>query len=115
MSKEIIKSALSIRQPYAELIMQGKKKIEYRTVKTKKLKERIYIYASLTPGWTEDWEKINLKPGDLPIGVLIGTVEIVDCQGVKGDYEWILANPSHLEEFLKPENQPQPIFFKPFK
>ena len=106
-------SALSVRQPYAELIMRGEKKIEYRTQITHK-RGQIYIYASKTLGYPEDFENLKLQPGDLPTGVLIGTVEITDCTGRPGDYEWHLANPERLHELIKPERHPQPSWFKPF-
>ncbi len=106
-------SALSVRQPYAELIMRGEKKIEYRSQITHK-RGRIYIYASKTPGYSEDFEDLNLQPDDLPAGVLIGTVEVTDCTGRTGDYEWHLANPQRLPELIKPERHPQPSWFKPF-
>jgi predicted transcriptional regulator len=38
--------ALSIRQPYAELILRGIKTIEYRTRATRIVGERFYIYAA---------------------------------------------------------------------
>jgi len=38
--------ALSIRQPYAELILRGIKTVEYRTRSTRIIGERLYIYAS---------------------------------------------------------------------
>jgi ASC-1-like (ASCH) protein len=39
--------ALSIREPYVELILQGRKRIEYRTMNVKKmLGERSYLDAS---------------------------------------------------------------------
>lgn len=38
--------ALSIRQPYAEEILQGIKTIEYRPNPTKKIGERFFIYAA---------------------------------------------------------------------
>ncbi len=38
--------ALSIRQPYAELILRGIKRIEYRSRATKIIGERFWIYAS---------------------------------------------------------------------
>ena len=38
--------ALSIRQPYAELILRGIKRIEYRSRPTRILGERFHIYAS---------------------------------------------------------------------
>lgn len=39
--------ALSIRQPYAELILQGIKTAEYRTQRTNIIGERFHIYAPL--------------------------------------------------------------------
>jgi predicted transcriptional regulator len=41
--------ALSIRQPYAELILRGLKPIEFRSRPTKIIGERFYIYASKKP------------------------------------------------------------------
>ena len=38
--------ALSIRQPYAELILRGIKTVEYRSRRTRIIGERFYIYAS---------------------------------------------------------------------
>ena len=38
--------ALSIRQPYAELILRGIKPIEFRSRRTSIIGERFYIYAS---------------------------------------------------------------------
>lgn len=105
--------ALSVCQPFAEQIMRGTKKIEYRSVLTK-IQERVYIYASKTPRPIEDWEELNMQPGDLPTGVLIGTVEIIGCTGRRGDYEWHLANPQRLSKKIKPKNHPQPVWFYPF-
>jgi hypothetical protein len=34
---------------------------------------------------------MSLEQGDLATGVLVGTVEIVDCSGKPGDYKWHLA------------------------
>lgn len=41
--------ALSIRQPYAELILRGIKTVEYRSRPTRIVGERFLIYASKTP------------------------------------------------------------------
>jgi hypothetical protein len=106
-------SALSIRQPYAELIMRGVKRIEYRTQPTRK-RGRVYIYASKTPGPPAEFRALGLKPGDLPTGVLIGTVEITGCNGREGYYEWTLANPQRLPEPVAPTRHPQPSWFFPF-
>jgi hypothetical protein len=71
--------ALSILQPHAEQILRGKKKIEYRNMPTNK-RERVYIYASKTPADKEAWNEIGLAPGDLPNGVIVGTVGVVGCR-----------------------------------
>jgi hypothetical protein len=65
------------------LILRGVKIIEYRSRKTN-LRERVYLYASLTPGNEEAFEKIGARPGELPTGAIIGSVEIVDCSGDEG-------------------------------
>ena len=49
--------ALSIRQPYAELILRGIKTIEYRSQRTRTIGERFYIYASMK------WAGVN-APGN---------------------------------------------------
>jgi hypothetical protein len=51
--------ALSIRQPYAELILRGVKTIEYRSRPTKIIGQRFYIYAA------RKWAGVSLP---LPMG-----------------------------------------------
>ncbi len=104
--------ALSVRQPFAEQIMRGTKKIEYRSMKTN-IRGRVYIYASKQPRM-DAYEKMKVEPGTFPAGVIVGTVEIVDCKESWGEYHWILANPQRLKTPLVPETQPQPVWFKPF-
>jgi hypothetical protein len=106
-------SALSVRQPNAEQILRGRKKIEYRNMPTNK-RERVYIYASKTPADHEAWEEIGLEPGDLQTGVIVGSVEVVGCRKVRGEYEWDLAKPVRLKRPIKPRNSPQPAWFNPF-
>ena len=105
--------ALSVRQPFAELILTGEKTIEYRSRRTH-IRERAYFYASKTPGHAEDFDDLGLKAGDLPAGVLVGTVEIVDCTGEDGDFEWHLGKPERLPRLRRPKNRAQPVFFNPF-
>ena len=105
--------ALSIRQPYAEQILRGTKTIEYRTLRTN-IRGRFLIYASLTPGPPKEFDKLGLQPGDLPTGVLVGTVELVDCTGKPGAYEWHLRNPVRRAKLVKPKKHPQPAWFNPF-
>lgn len=59
--------ALSVRQPLAEKIMLGIKKIEYRSIPTN-IRGRVYIYASKTPN-LEGYKKMKKVPGDFPVGV----------------------------------------------
>ena len=105
--------ALSIRQPYAEQILRGIKRFEYRSRPTA-IRERVYIYAARTPGPAEEFKRMRLEPGELPTGVLVGTVEITDCSGKRGDYKWHLARPRRLKRQLRPTKQPQPAWFNPF-
>jgi hypothetical protein len=63
--------ALSIRQPHAEQILRGKKKIKYRNMPTNE-RERVYVYASMTPADQDAWDDIGLEPGDLSTGVIVG-------------------------------------------
>jgi hypothetical protein len=106
--------ALSIRQPFAEQIMLGIKKIEYRSIRTHK-RERVWIYASLQNGGDErDWRKVRSEPGELPVGVVVGSVEIVDCEDKDGYFEWKLANPKKLKTPKAVTGRPQPLFFRPF-
>jgi hypothetical protein len=124
--------ALSIRQPWAELILLGHKTIEVRSRRTN-LRERVFIYAALNR--IEQAEEVRIAAefsidvDGLPRGVLVGTVAIVGCLHLKQDdsraacceiadidgfYGWLLARPQRTEELVKPKNQPQPMFFNPF-
>ena len=104
--------ALSIRQPFAELILRGIKTIEYRSRPTRIIGERFWIYASKggrpesEPGsqkrtiWSgdldaagtpPDWmlelaQQIKLiKPGTLlPRGVIVGSAVIERCEPAEG-------------------------------
>lgn len=102
--------ALSIRQPYAELILRGEKLVEYRTIATRK-RQRVYIYASRQPGPSEVFVALGVSPEDLPTGVLVGTVMIAGCEGKKGDYRWLLRSPKRFRRPLAPQGRPQPVFF----
>ena len=58
--------ALSIRQPYAELILRGEKTIEYRSRPTRIIGERFYIYAARpkTRQEPEETEALTLDSAD---------------------------------------------------
>lgn len=100
--------ALSLRQPFAEQVMRGTKKFEYRTFPTL-IRERVYVYASLGARPREDWRGMGIEPGSLPRGVLIGTVEITGCKRLRdGTYAWALAKPRRLRKPIAPKEHPQP-------
>jgi len=124
--------ALGIRQPWVELILRGIKTIEVRVVPTN-VRGPIYLYASRTPGEGENVERAVRTHGidvhSLPRGLLVGTVDLVDCRlctpldvkaacvpadFVRNRYGWVLANPRRLQELLKPRFLPYGIWFYPF-
>lgn len=110
-----IARAISIRQPLVEQILLGEKKFEYRSQATK-IRERVYLYASAKPFEDPDlWRKMRVRPGDLPTGVIVGSVEIIDCNwdDENGWYAYSLARPQRLRDHLTPVNQPQPVFWRP--
>lgn len=105
--------ALSIRQPFAEMILRGTKKIEYRGRPTN-VRGVLYLYASKKP--VEDdalWRTLKSEPGSLPTGVLVGTVEIVGCREGDDEFEWLLANPVRFARPRTFEGHPQPSFWRP--
>jgi len=106
--------ALSIRQPYAELILRGEKTIEYRSRPTKIIGERFYIYASRTPGPPEEFASIDCASGDLPTGLLLGTAKISHCTRNNGHYEWHLSDVKRMKNPRKVNGHPQPVWFNPF-
>ena len=109
--------ALSIRQPYAELILRGIKKIEYRSRATKIIGERFYIYASRKWAGVNGHASGDVREGEAPTGVIVGTaiVSHVTNGGTgRTAYEWHLADVERLERPRRPKRQPQPVWFTPF-
>jgi hypothetical protein len=95
------------------MILRGEKRKEYRSRPTN-VRERVYLYAAMTPGEVRFWAKVQKKPGELPTGRIVGSIEIVDCKATKdGYFAYILANPKRLRTHLHPLNQPQPCLWRP--
>jgi len=101
--------AISVKQPWASLIVSGLKDVENRTWPTK-FRGKILIHASQKPvpgGWKslnpQQFQKIyttGISKSKLPYSAIIGCVDIVDC--VKGYpsvwaepevWNWVLENP----------------------
>lgn len=107
--------AISIRQPYVELILMGKKKFEYRSMATN-IRERVYLYASNQQGGSEAQLKQTGKSfEELPKGMIVGSVEIVDCKWNESRdcYAYKLSSPIRLKRNRKPVNHPSPVFWRP--
>ncbi len=105
--------AISIKQPFVEQILRGQRKREYRSQPTK-ITGRVYLCASLKPRpEPTEWRKVGLAIGELPTGVVVGSVEIVKCvKDRSGGYAYVLANPKRTRK-RKAKNQPQPRFWIP--
>ena len=110
--------ALSIRQPWAYLILKAGKDIENRCWPTR-IRGRILIHASkgCTHGELSDamefasdaiGRPINADLKTIPRGGIIGSVEIVDCVS-KSDSPWFVG------EFGFVLRDPQPLPFVPWK
>jgi hypothetical protein len=105
--------AISLRQPYVELILRGIKKAEYRSRRTS-IRGRVYLYAAKQPvHWPAGWRRVDAEPGDLPTGVIVGTVDITGCRRHGNGYAYILSNPKRLKRNLKPKSRPSPCFWRP--
>lgn len=109
--------ALTIKQPWASLIVNGLKEYEFRSWKTN-YRGKIYIHAGLSTdkSYLKYFEKCNLEYLN---GAIIGEAEIVDCILVDenideelriknklvyghnhiGEYAWKLKN---IKKYAKP-------------
>jgi hypothetical protein len=99
--------AISIRQPYVELILQREKAREYRSRPTT-FRGTVLLYASKKLAH-EDYPGVY----NLPLGRIVGQVDIVGCRPWCGEYAYELANPVRFDEPLPFRGQPQPLFWFP--
>lgn len=97
--------ALTVRQPWASLIMAGVKDIENRTWRTKH-RGKLTIHAGRAdrgPHTREAWHAVAALNLDTPTGVLLGTVDLFDITensasawAVPEHYHWQLRNPKRM-------------------
>lgn len=84
--------ALSLQQPWAELIVSGRKTIETRTWNTK-FRGKFYIHASKTVNVAAA-KKLGVKN---PVaGAFIGTAKLTDVKEYKNSKEFQKDNKKHL-------------------
>ena len=84
--------ALSLKQPFAELILQGKKKIEIRKWNTN-FRGDFLIHASKVP-YPELMKKFNFK--NLPCGLIVGKATLVEVKKYKNKSEMEKDKALHL-------------------
>jgi hypothetical protein len=71
--------ALTICQPYAELIRLGLKRVENRTWPTK-YRGLMYIHAGKSRAWFDDDEQLIRDFGRMPaFGAVVAIANLVDC------------------------------------
>lgn len=93
--KEFPMKAITIKQPFAELIASGAKRVENRSWQTHH-RGVIAIHA----GWGQDWmfksAEFRLDADKLPCGAIIAVAELIDCVHID-DSALHLAILPHLE------------------
>jgi hypothetical protein len=115
--------ALSLKQPWAWLVVNGYKDIENRDWRTHH-RGALLIHASMSKQdfSTATLERISRRhgvvvPSELDIGGIVGVVDVADCvtrhrsKWFAGEYGWILENPRRLPfreckgfvKFFRPE------------
>ena len=70
----------------------------------------VAIYGSLSTEDSEDAEDYQLHPDKLPRGVIIGTVQLFDCDAG----EWKLREPRRLATSIKQQPACRQVRFHPF-
>jgi len=84
--------ALSIKQPYAELIIQGKKKIELRNWKTY-FRGEFLIHAPKNPDF-DAMKRFNFN--NLSLGGIVGKANLTDVKLYKSELEHNIDRNLHL-------------------
>lgn len=116
--------ALTVCQPYASLIVgwdgidvDDVKRVENRTWPIGNYRGPLLIHAGASKKWLDTWD--GPMPDELPMGVILGSVDVVGCQSIEdirripdskpmgglkyhehaiGPYCWILRHPRGLIE-----------------
>ena len=88
--KYIQMKSITIRQPYAQLIADGRKKIEYRSWPCKHRGD-LAIHAGLAVD-LDECQRLAPNPESLPKGMIVAIVEMVGCKKQRDGYGWQLRN-----------------------
>lgn len=111
--------AITICQPYASLIAEGRKRVENRTWPTK-YRGPLAIHAGKSRNWLGSWS--GAMPDPMPFGAVVATCRLSDClsfsvatdrpslparlewvadhRHTKGPYCWVLEEVDRLDDPL---------------
>ena len=92
----MLKKCLSLKQPYAELVVTGKKTIELRTWNTK-FRGEFLVHASQKMD-KEACERNKIDPGSLIIGAIIGKGYLYDVKFYDSKKSFIHDRKKHLAD-----------------
>ncbi|MBS0261937.1 MAG: ASCH domain-containing protein [Planctomycetes bacterium] len=125
--------SLGVRQPWIELILRGHKTIEVRSQNTQ-VRGTIYLYSSRKfsdmPVARVATREYRLDPETLPLGLLVGSVDLWNSRpAVPGDasaacvpaelleqqYAWELRNPRRFPQPVPVRFLPYGVWFYPFR
>ena len=84
---------LSVCQPFAELIVQGKKTIELRKWNTK-FRGEFLVHAAKNI-LMEDCKRMKISPSAITTGAIIGKVNLVDVKKYNSDKELKIDEKKH--------------------
>ena len=84
---------LSVCQPFAELIIQGKKTIELRKWNTK-FRGEFLVHAAKNV-LEEDCKRMKISPSAITTGAIIGKVNLVDVKKYNSDKELKIDEKKH--------------------
>lgn len=85
---------LSLKQPFAELVVSGKKKIELRKWNTN-FRGEFLIHASKNPD-KESMKKFGFMENELPLGFIVGKAELVEVKHYSNEKEHSADRDKHL-------------------
>lgn len=88
--------ALSLREPFATLIVNGKKTIELRTWNTK-FRGEFLVHASKIP-IIEQCEKFGFDVSTITLGAIIGKATLYDVKEYESREEWEKDQNLHLAD-----------------
>lgn len=125
--------ALAAQQPWADLIVGGRKTVEVRSTPVQ-LRGLISIYASKRLSMLADvsiiGERSKVDSNMLPRGCLVGAVKIIACrlaeekdaaaacvsaEMLRGKYAWELSDAVRFASPIAVERVPYGIWFYPFR